>query len=89
MELFLTCPDQPARWQSGDLRLYQQILGRADRVHYVAPAYFEGIYQLRDQALVNGSDLCISYLRSSRGGTAYTCAYAIREGVEWINLASL
>ena len=87
LELFLTCPDQPARWQAEDLRLYRQISARADRVHYIASAYFDGIYQMRDQALVNGADLCVSYLRTSRGGTAYTCAYAIRTGVAWINLA--
>ena len=87
LELFLTCPDQPARWSSGEIQLYQKILRRADRVRYIASDYFDGIYQLRDQALVKGADLCISYLRSSKGGTAYTCACAMREGVEWINLA--
>lgn len=87
LELFLTCPDQPARWPIEDQRLYQKILRRADRVQYIASEYFDGIYQLRDQALVKGADLCISYLRSSKGGTAYTCACAMREGVDWINLA--
>ena len=87
LELFLTCPDQPARWPQEDQRLFQKILRRADRVRYIASDYFDGIYQLRDQALVKGADLCIAYLRSSVGGTAYTCACAMREGVDWINLA--
>ena len=87
LALVLTCPDQPARWAVEDRRLYQKILRRADGVRYIASDYFEGIYQLRDQALVEGADLCVSYLRSSRGGTAYTCACAMRAGIEWINLA--
>ena len=87
LELFLACPDQPARWRAEDQRTYREILDRADRVRYISSEYFDGVYQLRDQALVEGADLCISYLRSSKGGTAYTCACAIRAGVAWINLA--
>ena len=40
----------------------------------------------RNRMLVNGSDICIVYLASSKGGTAYTVSYAKEKGVEVVNL---
>jgi hypothetical protein len=34
---------------------------------------------------VNGSDVVIAYLKHEKGGTAYTCRYAEKQGVHVIN----
>ncbi|MBQ9131762.1 MAG: DUF1273 domain-containing protein, partial [Clostridia bacterium] len=67
--------------------LYQQILEQADSYRYVSTSYFAGVLQLRNRALVEGADVCIAYQHSSHGGgTAFTSAQAIRQGLEYINL---
>jgi hypothetical protein len=43
--------------------------------------------QERNRALVDGSDVCIAYLARSTGGTKQTFLYALRQGLEVINLA--
>ena len=44
---------------------------------------------LRNRALVDGSDTCVAYLTANRGGTLYTCAYALKQGLTLINLADM
>ena len=87
LSLMLPCPSQTNGWQKNDVEVYEQIKLCADEVHYAASFYYNGILQIRNRHLVNGSDVCIAYLRnSSGGGTAYTCALALREGLEFVNL---
>ena len=45
--------------------------------------------QKRNRHLVDNSSLCISYLTSDSGGTAYTVNYAKAKGLKIINLAEL
>ena len=40
---------------------------------------------MRNRALVDGSDVVIAYLKHGKGGTAYTCRYAEKQGVRVIN----
>ena len=88
LELILPCPDQTKGWNTQDVREYREVLAQADGVHYMSTGYYAGVYQLRDRALVEGSDLCVAYLRASGGGgTAYTSAYALQRGLDYVNLA--
>ncbi len=87
LELVLPCPSQADSWSPRDKLLYEKIRAEADSVHYLSPVYFDGLLQMRNRALVDGSDVCIAYLRSSHGGgTAYTASLALREGLEFVNL---
>lgn len=88
LELILPCPSQDTLWQPQDRQIYKQILEQADNVQYVGSQYYNGILQLRNRRLVQGTDVCIAYLKNSHGGgTAYTSALALRLGLEFINLA--
>lgn len=88
LELVLPCPSQTEQWSPSDVCLYNQILAQADRHRYVSQAYFSGVLQMRNRALVDGADLCIAFLRTSHGGgAAYTASYALKNGLEVINLA--
>lgn len=87
LELVLPCPQQSERWNQSDVNLYEEIKQSADLVTYISDTYYSGVLQLRNRKLVDGSDICIAYLKNSHGGgTAFTCAYAIRSGLEFINL---
>ena len=90
LELVLPCPSQTRGWSESDTVLYEQIKAQADNVRYVSTGYYTGVLQQRNRALVEGSDVCIAYLKSSHGGgTAFTASLAIRQGLEFINLFDL
>jgi len=87
LELILPSPGQTAGWREADERLYRQILAQADSHRYVAQTYYRGLLQQRNRVLVESADVCIAYLRDSHGGgTAYTAALALKNGLEFVNL---
>jgi uncharacterized phage-like protein YoqJ len=89
LELILPCRNQTEYWEETAVRTYQYILGRADSHRFLFDNYVDGCMQERDRRLVDGSNVCVAYCNRSRGGTAYTFAYALRAGVEVINLHDL
>ncbi len=86
LELILPCRNQIERWEATGARTYAYILEHATRHTYLFDQYVDGCMLERDRRLVKGSDVCVAYCTRSRGGTAYTCAYALKEKVELINL---
>ena len=56
-------------------------------MNYITDGYTPACMYERNRALVDGSDLCIAYLTENRGGTLYTCTYALKHRVELLNLA--
>lgn len=86
LELCLPCRDQTYGWRERDRRIYEYILGRADSVRYAHDKYVSSCMHDRNRMLVDGSGYCMAYCKTSRGGTAYTCAYALKKGLEFINL---
>ena len=87
--LALPCPEQDALWPERDRRLYREILSRADEVWYAAEGYTKGCMLSRDRYMAEHSSLCLCYLTELSGGTAYTASYALRQGLEVVNLAML
>lgn len=86
LDLILPCKNQTKGWDEGSVRAYDYILERADSVKYISEKYRSGCMHERNRALVDGSDVCVAFLMRSSGGSAYTYTYAIRSGVEVINL---
>ena len=74
--LVLPSPDQTRGWSSGNVRRYEAIRARANKVMYE-----------RNRRLVDGSGICLCYLTAETGGTAYTVRYARKQGLPVINLA--
>lgn len=86
LDLVLPCRDQDAAWSEQDRRAYRFVLTEADSVRYLHEQYCEGCMLERDRCLVEGSDVCIAFLTKSKGGTAYTAAYALKQGLDFVNL---
>ena len=86
LDLLLPCRDQDVAWSEQDKRAYRFVLSEADSVRYLHEQYCEGCMLERDRCLVEGSDVCIAFLTKSKGGTAYTAAYALKLGLEFVNL---
>ncbi|MBQ3064304.1 MAG: DUF1273 family protein [Clostridia bacterium] len=87
LSLILPCPDQANAWQEGERLIWQDILNKADEVRFITERYTPDCMHLRNRALVDGADTCVAYLTHNRGGTLYTCSYALKQGVRLINLA--
>lgn len=89
LELCLPCRDQTPGWSATEKSAYEFVLKNADKVSYASQSYAAGCMHTRNRTLVEGADVCVAYLTSSKGGTAYTCAYALKHGLEFINTAEL
>ncbi|MBE6555475.1 MAG: DUF1273 domain-containing protein [Ruminococcaceae bacterium] len=87
LSLVLPCRDQAKSWNERDRTLYGYILSRADEVRFLYDAYTPECMHARNRALVDGSHACVAYLTANRGGTLYTCSYALKRGVRLYNLA--
>lgn len=90
LHLILPAPSQTRGWPKDEVTLYEQILAQADTHRFVSTAYYNGVLQMRNRALVEGSDICVAYLCNSHGGgTAYTAALALKKGLRLINMSEL
>jgi len=82
LHLILPCKRQTRNWNPHDKKVYKEIFDNADEAEYLFEHYFDGCMQLRNRALVDGSDCCIAYLCRHYGGTYYTVNYAREKGLE-------
>ena len=85
--LVLPCREQAAGWPEKDVRTYEQIKCRADKVVFTSEHYFRGCMQRRNRHLAEHSGVCVCYLDKSSGGTRYTVDTCRRLGIPIINLA--
>lgn len=85
--LVLPCKDQTRNWLDSDVKKYNDILKRADKVVYTSERYSEGCMLKRNRHLVDNSKYCICYLKRENGGTAYTVNYAKQSGLTIYNVA--
>lgn len=84
--LVLPCRDQTKGWLEADIRKYNVILEKADKVVYTSDYYFRGCMHVRNRHLVDHSKYCICYLTKASGGTVFTINYAKKQGLEVQNI---
>jgi len=87
--LVLPCLSQTRRWPAEDVEEYESIKAQADKVVYTSHEYFRGCMFKRNRHLVDNSSVCICYKNRDSGGTAYTVNYAMKQGLEIINIAKI
>lgn len=87
LHLCLAAPDQAKSFSRFDAIIYRMVTDIADSISYEDESVTSGSYFARNRRLVAGSDVCVAYCTSQRGGTYYTCTRALTSGVEFINLA--
>ncbi|MCI8388873.1 MAG: DUF1273 domain-containing protein [Clostridiales bacterium] len=94
LNLAIPCPGQTRGWSPRDVEIYNYIMECADTVTYLAKHYYNGVMQLRNRYMVDHSQYCVCYCSSDigsktgRGGTLYTARYAIKQGVQLVNVHS-
>ena len=85
--LMLPHREQSRGWSDEEKAIYEEICEKAASKSYISEHYTRGCMQRRNRQLVEGSCWCVSYCTKDTGGTAYTMAYAQKNGVEILNLA--
>ena len=83
----IPCADQTRTWPQAERDLYDRICYCADEMNVLSPHYYQGCMQVRNKYMVDRSAFCICWLRSMRGGTAYTVSCAVKSGLQVLNLA--
>lgn len=64
----------------------KKVLAQADFVKYVSPTYTgPGVFQVRNEWMVNHSARIIAYWNGTPGGTRNTVRYAKQAGIEFMN----
>lgn len=89
LHLILPCPDQTKGWPQKDVEMYEAIKKEADEITVVSPRYERGCMHERNRRLVDNSAVCVAYMTRQSGGTAYTVAYAEKQGLEIINIGEM
>lgn len=69
------------RWSEPWQNLYQQILAEADLVKVVGNGYHPGIFQIRNEWMVDRSSRVIAVYNGQPGGTRNTICYADRHSI--------
>ncbi len=70
-----------ARWSNGWKQLYWRVRENADLVRVISKEYYSGVYQIRNQWMVDHSARVIAVYNGQPSGTKNTMDYAIRQGV--------
>lgn len=86
LALALPYKNQHSKWPQADKTKYEYILENADEIIYVSDEYNSGCMLKRNRFMVDNSSLLIAYLSGIKGGTVYTYNYAIKSGIERVNL---
>lgn len=69
------------RWSEPWQNLYQQILAEADLVKVVGNGYHPGIFQIRNEWMVDRSSRIIAVYNGQSGGTRNTICYADKHSI--------
>lgn len=86
--LALPCAEQTRGWKKEDIKVYDDILKKADTVFYVSKHYDALCMKMRNRYMVDNSEYCISYLTKPLSGTMYTVKYAKQKELTVINIAN-
>ena len=70
-----------ARWSPSWQELYRYVLSEADLTRVISKGYHTGVYQVRNEWMVNHSTRVITVFNGQPSGTKNTIDYAYRQGV--------
>lgn len=74
------------RWSPSWQQLYRHVLSEADLTRVISKGYYTGVYQVRNEWMVNHSARVIAVFNGQPSGTKNTIDYAHRQGVPVIQI---
>ena len=86
VEAAIPCPTQADAWPEAERRRYRELVAKCDMETMVSDTYSSACMQRRDRYMVDHAALLIAAFDGSPGGTRYTVEYAMRRGLEIVDL---
>ena len=80
LEIFIPWHEFATTFSTTNRHLYNLIVAQASEIHYISEEYHLGVYQERNEAMVDGSDLVVAWWNHKPSGTANTIRYARKVG---------
>lgn len=87
IEAAIPCPTQADSWPAAQRQRYRALLEACDFETMVSSVYSPSCMQRRDRYMVDHASLLIAAFDGSSGGTRYTVEYAMRRGLDILDLA--
>lgn len=84
--IILPCKNQGSSWSDSQISSYEYTLANADEIEYVCEEYTDGCMKLRNQRMVDLSDMLIAYVSRPYSGSAQTVRMAAKAGKTVYNL---
>lgn len=86
LEAAIPHPSQPGYWPQAEQARWRYLVDQCDIQTMVSRRYEPGCMLRRDRYMVDHASLLIAAFDGSRGGTRYTIGYAMRRGVEVVDI---
>ena len=83
----LPFPDWREGWPAEEYAREEAILKNCDEFSFSGEKCDRKLYLDRDRKMVDASSVCVAWCSRRSGGTAYTVRYALKQGVQVVNLA--
>ena len=87
LEAAIPCPTQADTWPKAQRERYERLVACCDMETLVSTQYTSTCMQRRDRYMVDHASLLIAAFDGSPGGTRYTVEYALKRGVDLVDLA--
>jgi uncharacterized phage-like protein YoqJ len=71
-------PNQATSWRAIDRQRWEAIKNCSDGEKIVSTSYNKGCFHARNRYMVDNSDVVVCFYDGSKGGTAYTVDYALK-----------
>ena len=81
-------PNFESRRSFGEKQRFNKIIKSSDLVKEISRHYFTGCYQVRNEWMVDRSNLVIAVFNGQKSGTKNTVDYAKRKGIRVVNVLS-
>ena len=86
VEAAIPCPTQADAWPEAERERYRELVARCDMETMGSDTNSSTCMQRRDRYMVDHAALLIAAFDGSPGGTRYTVEYAMRRGLEIVDL---
>lgn len=86
VEAAIPCPSQAAAWPAKQRARYAALVAACDFETMVSQQYTASCMQRRDRYMVDHASLLIAAFDGTPGGTRYTVEYALRRGIQVVDL---
>ena len=87
VEAAVPCPSQADAWPPDQRRRYERLVAACDFETLVSACYTPACMQRRDRYMVDHAMLLIAAFDGTAGGTRYTVEYALRRGIEIVDVS--